>query len=220
MKHIHFLFIIFIKFIHIIIWVIIIKPIIGIISRDYYSDSKRKINIVYNDIISSVLKSGGIPIGIPYNIEIEDYLDICNGFILQGGDNINEINLRNLEIIRKENIPTLGICLGMQEMFYDNNMIDIKDHNKNELHEINIDTNTLLYKIINKDKILVNSRHKSSITNTKEKICAISLDNAIEAIEISNLKFYLGLQWHPENLYDIDNNSKKIFDYFIKICCN
>ena len=33
-----------------------------------------------------------------------------------------------------------------------------------------------------------------------------------------NNKFYLGLQWHPENMYDEDINAKKIFDYFIKVC--
>ena len=52
------------------------KPIIGIISRDYLSATNKKINIVYNDIISSVIKSGGIPIGIPINEDITPYLDI------------------------------------------------------------------------------------------------------------------------------------------------
>ena len=44
--------------------------------------------------------------------------------------------------------------------------------------------------------------------------------NTIEAIENNKNKFYIGLQWHPENLYNIDINSQKIFDYFIKICKN
>jgi putative glutamine amidotransferase len=99
-------------------------------------------------------------------------------------------------------------------------MIDIKNHHLNSLHEIRIKKNTLLYKILKKEKILVNSRHRSSIKNTKYKVSSISKDNVIESIEDSNQKFYIGIQWHPENLYDIDSNSKKIFDYFIKMCQN
>ena len=196
------------------------KPIIGIISRDYLSETNKKINIIYNDIISSVIKSGGIPIGIPLNEDITPYLDICKGFILQGGDDINNHNLLTINILKERDIPTLGICLGMQEMFYESNLIDIPNHQINSLHEVNITKNSLLYKILKKDKILVNSRHKSALLNKTYLINAKSIDNIIESLELPNHKFFLGLQWHPENLYNIDRNSKKIFDYFIKICKN
>lgn len=195
------------------------KPIIGIISRSYYSATNKKINVIYNDIISSVIKSKGIPVGIPYKEDIRNYLTICNGFIFQGGDDIDEYNLKTLKILKEKNIPTLGICLGMQEMFYHDNLIDIEQHNINNLHEVIINRDSILYKILKKDKILVNSRHKSAINYTKYLISANNKD-VIEAIEDSSCDFYLGLQWHPENLYNIDSNSKKIFDYFIKICKN
>lgn len=196
------------------------KPIIGIISRNYRSETNKLINITYTDIISSILKSGGTPLSIPSNTNIDDYLNICNGFILQGGDDIDSHNLNTIKIIKEKNTPVLGICLGMQEMFYNNNMTDIKNHHINSLHEIRIKKNTLLYKIIRQEKILVNSRHKSSIKNTNYIVSSISKDNVIESIEDPKQKFFLGLQWHPENLYDIDSNSKKIFDYFIKMCQN
>ena len=196
------------------------KPLIGIISRDYYSQTNKKINIIYTDIITAIIKSGGIPIGIPSHQDIKPYLFVCQGFIFQGGDDIDPDNFKTIEILKEKNIPTLGICLGMQEMFYQNNLIDIPNHKINSLHEINILKNTLLYKIIKKDKILVNSRHQSSINNSTFIISSTSKDNIIESLEIENHKFFLGLQWHPENLYNIDVNSKKIFDYFIKICKN
>ena len=99
-------------------------------------------------------------------------------------------------------------------------MINIDNHKINRLHEVKIIKDTLLYRIIKKEKILVNSRHKSSINNSKYKINAISKENVIEAIEIPNKRFFLGIQWHLENMYMIDINSRKIFDYFIKICNN
>ena len=104
------------------------KPIIGIISRNYYSETNKKINIVYDDLYKAILKSGGIPIGIPQNENIKNYLPIINGIILQGGDDINKHNLKTIKILLEKNIPTLGICLGMQEMFFYNNLIDIFNH--------------------------------------------------------------------------------------------
>lgn len=194
------------------------KPVIGIISREYKSATNKEINVVYNDIITAVINSEGIPIGIPCNENIEPYLTICQGFIFQGGDNIDNNNLETIKILKENNIPTLGICQGMQEMFYQNNLTDIPNHHINSLHEISINKNTLLYKIIKRDKILVNSRHYSAIKNTSYIVSSLSEDNIIESCEDSSKKFFLGIQWHPENLYKIDSNSKKIFDYFIKIC--
>lgn len=196
------------------------KPIIGIISREYHSNTNKKISIVYQDIINAIIKSNGIPIGIPYNEDITPYLSICKGFIFQGGDDIDKHNLKTIKILKEKNIPTLGICLGMQEMFYQKNLQDIPNHKINSLHEVNIVQNTLLSKIIKKDKILVNSRHKSAINKTKYLVSSISKDNIIESLEDPKQKFFLGIQWHPENLYKIDNSSRKIFDYFVNICNN
>lgn len=166
------------------------KPVIGIISREYKSETNKKINIVYNDIISSVLKSGGIPIGIPCNENISNYLDICHGFILQGGDDIDNHNLKTIKHLKEKNIPTLGICLGMQEMFYQKNLIDIPNHHINCLHEIRIIKNTLLYKILKKEKILVNSRHHSAIASSDYTISSLSKDNVIESCEDPKYNFF------------------------------
>lgn len=195
------------------------RPIIGIITRKGKSDTGKNIKIVYDDIISSIIKSGGIPIGIDNN-NIDNYLNICNGFILQGGDDIDKNNINILKILYEKDIPVLGICLGMQEMgiFKDGLLVDINGHLDNKLHKININKDSLLYNIINKDTILVNSRHKSVINKTNLYVSGISFDNYIEAIEDNNKGFFLGIQWHPENMYDSDIDAKKIFDYFIKIC--
>ena len=195
------------------------KPIIGIISRKSLSDSNKNIDIVYKDIYNAILNSGGIPIGIPNETNILEYLNICKGIIFQGGDTIEKFNLNTIKILKEKDIPTLGICLGMQEMFYENNDLNIKNH-KNTIHEVNIKKETLLYKILNKEKIIVNSRHKSSLYNTNYIISSISPDNIIESLEDNNQKFFLGLQWHPETIYKTNPNSRLIFDYFIKICDN
>ena len=194
-------------------------PLIGIITRKSKSVSGKNILIAYDDIISAITKSGGIPLIIPEN-NIYPYLNICKGFILQGGDNISSNSLKNLKLLMKNNIPTLGICLGMQEMAVLNKgtLHKIINHKNDCLHEITIKENSLLYKILGVTKTIVNSRHKDAVLTTKLNISAISKDNVTEAVENDHLNFLLGLQWHPENIYDKDLNSKNIFDYFIKIC--
>jgi len=196
------------------------KPIIGIIYRNSLSETNKKINIIYEDINKCIINSGGIPIGIS-NKYIDNYFNICDGFILQGGNDIEPINLEIINKIREKNIPLLGICLGMQEIGICYNGVDIDidiDNHLHTYHDIIIDKYSLLYKIVNSDKIKVNSRHKSSIINSNLYVSSKSLDNINESFEDRDKLFLLGLQWHPENMYDNDVNSRKIFDYFIKIC--
>lgn len=194
------------------------KPIIGIISRKDISKKGHNISYIYDDIISSVIKSKGIPIGIT-NSNIDMYLNKCNGFILQGGDDIEEEDLNIIKLLYEKDIPLLGICLGMQEMAYlfNGKLYNINNHNNN-LHEINIKKDTLLNKILNCNKTIVNSRHKEAIKNTSLLVNAISEDGIIEGVEDISKRFFLGVEWHPENMTNIDLNSKKIFDYFINIC--
>ncbi len=195
------------------------KPIIGIITRDSISDKGHNISYVYDDIISSIIISKGIPIGIPSN-NIDLYLNICDGFILQGGSNIEENDLEIIKKLYEKDIPLLGICLGMQEMGYlfNGNICDIDNHSNNLLHEIIIEKDSILYKIFNYKKVTVNTRHNSAITKTDLSISAKSNDGIIEAIEDKNKKFFLGIQWHPENMINNDLFSRKLFAYFVKKC--
>lgn len=186
--------------------------------RKSKSDSGNDIEYTYTNIMKSIIKSGGTPIGI-FEDEITKYMSICNGFIMQGGSEFSKEDFNTIKTIKESNKPLLGICLGMQEMayLYGGSIKDIQNHlNKN--HEILIKKDSLLYKIIGTDKITVNSRHQSAITKTDLFVSSYSLDYIIESVEDKNNKFFLGVQWHPESTYDIDISSKKIFDYFIKMC--
>ena len=63
----------------------------------------------------------------------------------------------------------------------------------------------------------VNSRHKYEIINVNNAIVsARSDDGIIKAIEFPSKIFAMGLQWHPEDLYETDINMLKIFKEFIE----
>ena len=192
------------------------KPIIGIVNRKEKTKSGNKILYIYREISNKIKESNGIPIGI--NPDLES-IKIVNGIILQGG---NEFDKKEIEIVKyayKNNIPLLGICLGMQIMAFATcaSEYNIENHMKpniNNVHEVLIKKDSKIHEILKKEKIIVNSRHNYQIKNTTLDISGISNDNTIEVIEDKTKKFFIAIQWHPEALNNID--SKRIFDYFIE----
>ena len=93
---------------------------IGIIGR------KNNDKITFNkEIIAVIVKYGFIPLGIIVDFEndsdkefikIKPLIDLCSGIILQGGSDYYDIDIVITKYLYKNNIPTLGICLGMQTM--------------------------------------------------------------------------------------------------------
>ena len=64
---------------------------------------------------------------------------------------------------------------------------------------------------------MVNSHHLRCVDYTKEcNVVAKSSDGVIEAVELKDYDFCLGVQWHPEINISDDINSKKIFECFIE----
>lgn len=194
------------------------KPIIGIVTR--LENNMHKIN---KSLIDNITKCGGLCLGIineeRYSYEfldrdkliIDNILKICDGFVIPGGSTESYLDKYIIEYATKNNIPILGICLGMQEMSSFLDLEEVSNHNKSNryVHKVNIDKNSLLYKIFKKD-IYVNSRHNYKINNLNGyKVVGSCLD-VIEAIERDDNTFNVGVQWHPE---DIDN--EELFDYFI-----
>lgn len=188
---------------------------IGIIGR--INDNK----ITYNkEIIDLIYKYNFIPICISVRFIdnelkiIKPLIDKCDGFILQGGNDFYNTDLEIIKYLYDNDIPTLGICLGMQAMAYlfNGKMGKIDNHCSQDkyVHNIYIDKNSKLFNIIGKDTILVNSRHKECITNTDLKVSSYS--NVVESIEDNSKKFFIGVQWHPESI--MDENSKKLFESF------
>lgn len=190
--------------------------------NDSLSEEGHEISYIYNDLADAIIKYDGIPIPIymnnfEYALKL---INICDGIIIQGGDNCSDKYLRIINYLYDKNIPTFGICLGMQMMgiLFNGKLGHIKGH-KNKLnyaHEVFIDKNSLLYKIIKQDKITVNSRHNDYLINTD--LFIVGKSDVCEAIESKNKIFFLGVQWHPETMIAYDIVANKLFSYFIGGC--
>ncbi len=112
------------------------KPIIGLTSQ-YEHLINRKMIRVNNTFVNAVVDGGGIPIVIPIIKELKDidrYLDLVNGLIFTGGEDVSSLffgeepirevdticmarDKMELELFKKayeRSIPILGICRGLQ----------------------------------------------------------------------------------------------------------
>lgn len=161
---------------------------------------------------------------------IDYYLNMVDGVIFPGGHKVTPFDKYVLNRCVELDKKVLGICLGMQlissynkefKTYLNNTYIDHDQEDDNILtHKVSINKDSKLYEIIGLEEILVNSYHDYHIEDITDdlSVSALSEDGFIEGVEIPSKTFIMGIQWHPEISYEFDINSKKIIDYFIKIC--
>lgn len=128
----------------------------------------------------------------------------------------NERDLPELLLTRyafDRQLPMLGICRGIQTLAMalgGHVEQDIKptlikhsqtSHQSTQTHSVNITPGTMLSDIFGGEPtIYVNSFHHQAVDNpgTHMRTAALAPDGTIEAIESSEQKPIIGVQWHPE----------------------
>lgn len=193
----------------------------------YFKDIFEKLNVLLVPIASSTL--------------IEKVVDICDGLVITGRtidinpkyygeeaikltnlssyDLEDELDFTLIKSFHKVNKPILGICAGIQSInvcFGGSLYQDIQNHSSKEerkIHSINIEKESFLEKCYKTNKIKVNSFHHQAINRVAQdfKVTATSEDGIIEAIEYNKI---LGVQWHPEQMMDVEFFRKYIELYF------
>lgn len=142
-----------------------------------------------------------------------DY-SFCDGFVIQGGKDIEDWFYDVIDYAIKNNKPLLGICLGCQTLgTYKNGTLKFCSSHLNTEHDIFIEPNNFLYDLFG-GKLQVNSRHRQCIDKLSTYFypIAYSSDGYIEAIEYcDSSKFIVGLQFHPEDMDNMDI----LFDKFV-----
>lgn len=207
--------------------------------------------------LNAIAHNGGVPIMLPITRNekiIELYLDIIDGILFTGGEDINplifgEEPMKGLGVVEfdrdefevalykkaaKRNMPMLGICRGMQLMnvaaggnvYQDiyNQRQNTFSHdpkiifNGNEFHSVSVKGNSKLAEILRCSDIKTNSYHHQAVRDVAEnyEATAFAKDGIIEGIEASNLNFAVGVQWHPEVMYERFPLHSCLFQAFIE----
>ena len=145
-----------------------------------------------------------------------------------GGIN-KERDLPELLITRlayNRQIPILGICRGIQTLAMalgGKVMQDIgpkatvkhsQKADRNEpTHRVTLKKDSTIQSLYQTETLMVNSFHHQAVSEPGEKfrVTAASSDGLIEAIESTEFKSILGVQWHPECL----ENGKPLFEWLV-----
>ena len=228
------------------------KPIIGIIGKvqpQYGEDIWHRIDEV-DEIRYLIVKNGGTAITLlpteptlKFNdndikdntvlteeekSELYRQIDLCDGFILQGGLYSANYEIEMAKKIIELDKPLIGICAGFNNILraLGTDVIEdkTKSHDKydvNYRHKISIIKGTKLHELLGKDEYSVNSIH--SMIAPKERvegyatISSVSEEGLVESIELNNKKFVVGVKWHPELMLE-DEFPDRLFKEFIERC--
>ncbi|MGG7176313.1 CTP synthase [Clostridium paraputrificum] len=173
---------------------------------------------------------------------VKEVLKECKGIVVPGGFGNRGVEgkIEAVRYARENNLPFLGICLGMQVAVieYGRNVLGLKNANSREfdedsdnpvidimmdqigledkggtmrlgLYPCRVDKHSILYELYKEDLIEERHRHRFEFNNKYRDeyinkglvLSGISPDGRlVEAVEINEHKFFVGVQYHPEFL--------------------
>ncbi|MEW9702001.1 gamma-glutamyl-gamma-aminobutyrate hydrolase family protein [Paenibacillus sp. SI8] len=84
-------------------------------------------------------------------------------------------------------------------------------------HAVHVEEDSELGRIFGYNQVRVNSLHHQALRTIGAKlvVTAFSPDGVVEAVEHQGSAFAIGVQWHPESMYETDTNMQKLFQAFV-----
>lgn len=158
---------------------------------------------------------------MPYNGEISPYRDDMEIYLVKKAVTLEK--------------PLFGICRGIQVMntamggtLYQDIPSQVKDrdvlkHSQSApkwypTHEVHIKKGSKVWDSFGKEQAAVNSFHHQAVKDIAPGFAATSSasDGIVESIEHENHRFAVGVQWHPELMWEKDEVYLALFREFVK----
>jgi putative glutamine amidotransferase len=137
-----------------------------------------------------------------------------------------EIEIAKAAIER--DLPVLGICRGFQilNVVQEGSLVqDVPGHRPEEREgliehrDVKVRVGSRLAKATGGEPLTVNSRHHQAVTNEtlgRGLVATAIVDGLIEAFELVDRRWVVGVQWHPERTAEVSPEARRIFDAFVQ----
>jgi putative glutamine amidotransferase len=139
-----------------------------------------------------------------------------------------------------EDKPLLGICRGIQVMavavggslwqdiaaqFLGTQPVDYVHSNWHQArnlltHTVTLESDSPLAKLVGQTTLPVNSLHHQAVKAMPApyRVIGLASDGVIEAIDRPDHPFFWGVQWHPEELVEDQEDARQLFSAFVEAC--
>jgi putative glutamine amidotransferase len=141
----------------------------------------------------------------------------------------NDLTLARMA--RERGIPTLGICLGLQMMnvaaggtlvqdidsAIDTEIQHVSKPENRARHDVIVEQGTKLASMVPAVELNVNSSHHQAIGQIADglRVTAHAPDGIVEGLEDPRHPFYIGVQWHPEDMSG-EGSAATLFGAFVE----
>ena len=153
---------------------------------------------------------------------------------------LDALELAAARAAKRLDLPTLAICRGAQvmnvalggtlwedipEQYEAANGLRLShqqtpDHSRHEpTHPVDFQGGTLLRELVGDATVPTNSMHHQALRRIAYDLvpAAKARDGLVEAVEArDNHPFFVGVQWHPEDMIERDEPSRNLFREFVK----
>lgn len=203
------------------------------------------VDLYLADYARSVLAAGGIPVNIPFDVDLEKLIGRLDGVLLTGGTDVDpqvygeeqhpevlsieperdglEIDLYRLALAN--DVPVLGICRGLQLMNVAHGGTlhqHVPEHSRYDvdhsgaIHSVQIETSSALGELYG-ESLEVNSLHHQCVDQLGDglAVTARAEDGSVEGLEFNERT--IAVQWHPELLAESDQDP--IFRWLVNTAC-
>jgi putative glutamine amidotransferase len=134
------------------------------------------------------------------------------------------------ELVLERPMPVLAICMGVQllNVVYGGTLIQHmetevqhapQDPGNDSLHAIVLEKDSRLFQILGATELEVNSAHHQAVDKLAPglRVVARAADGVVEAVEMTDRAFFLGVQWHPERIFERPEQ-RRLFETFVNAC--
>lgn len=237
------------------------KPIIGLLPLFHQQEQRLWMHHGYLEALDA---AGAVPLILPLTDSgeaLEQLVSHCDGLLFPGGGDVepnmfgeemhpacrvvcprrDRMELALLRLIRRRDLPVLGICRGIQLLniayggdIYQDLAAQLPPgpirvaHDQDgrlpddyPVHTVSVRPGSLLHRVVGCGSLRVNSLHHQAVrrVGTGLEVAGQSPDGVVEALEDPAKKFFLGVQWHPERMWRAAPAQFSLLKAFVEACC-